>query len=411
MTNKKLWIHAGGSKTGSSALQNFFELNVDTLNKFNFAYNNRAEIDFAHQITSGNGLLLYETLQVSDKENFLEQIILSYFDTECSNALCSSEFLQQLEDSSWKKIIEICGKLNIEIRIIYYVRDVTSYFLSEYDQVIKRHGEWRPLDEWSSQENWDHLETLKTLIHCFPKDSLFIYSYEHSKQDIIEHFLKVIELDFLIVNMHQSDKHRVVNRSLIRIEREFLKKINKLFGERYSSEISDVFIYAYPDLKAEPEDCNILVQQLSNRYLSDILWINDTFFNSEPMVSIGNVKNSNQDKTIVTLNHSIENLVVDWLLSKLAVIDFETRTYIMDQINKAFKEDISEFDGIPKDFDPVSYLLLNQDVLLSGMDAALHYINYGKFEGREYASKQLLSKQIYEMNTVKYYKLLEQSLK
>jgi hypothetical protein len=411
MTNKKLWIHAGGSKTGSSALQNFFELNVDILNKFNFAYNNRTGIDFAHQITSGNGLLLYDALQSINKKNDLENIILSYFDDRYSYALCSSEYLQGLDDKSWKVIIEICEKHNIEIRVIFYIRDVTAYFSSGYDQVIKRHGEWRSIDEWSSEAYWDHLETLKTLSYCFSKENLLVYSYENSKQNIIEHFLKVIEIDEGLKDIQYTDMHRIVNRSLTHFERELLKKINQVFGERYSSEISDILIYTHPDLKAEPEENSLLLEKLSNRYCNDIIWINHTFFNNEPVVSIGNIRSVHQHEISEIINHSIQNLIFDWLLSKLSVIDNDTKTYIIDQLDKAFKQDNRQFEDIPKDFDSVSYLLLNQDVLLSGMDAEWHYMNYGKFEGREYITHQQISKQINELNAAKYYKLLEQCLK
>ncbi len=43
--------------------------------------------------------------------------------------------------------------------------------------------------------------------------------------------------------------------------------------------------------------------------------------------------------------------------------------------------------GLPADFDPALYLLLNSDVAAAGMDAAYHYLNHGRYEGRAYTGK------------------------
>jgi hypothetical protein len=40
--------------------------------------------------------------------------------------------------------------------------------------------------------------------------------------------------------------------------------------------------------------------------------------------------------------------------------------------------------GLPADFDPVGYLRLNEDVVKAGADPRLHYLEFGKVEGRRY---------------------------
>lgn len=42
---------------------------------------------------------------------------------------------------------------------------------------------------------------------------------------------------------------------------------------------------------------------------------------------------------------------------------------------------------LPNDFDSVEYLKINPDVMMSGMDPAVHYVNYGAREGRCYKKK------------------------
>ena len=58
-----LFVHAGGTKTGTSALQNFFEMERDQLHKLGISYENSCGIKSVHEITSGNGDPLYVMLR------------------------------------------------------------------------------------------------------------------------------------------------------------------------------------------------------------------------------------------------------------------------------------------------------------------------------------------------------------
>jgi hypothetical protein len=40
--------------------------------------------------------------------------------------------------------------------------------------------------------------------------------------------------------------------------------------------------------------------------------------------------------------------------------------------------------ALPSDFDPAQYLALNADVARTGIDAAVHYAQFGRTEGRRY---------------------------
>lgn len=48
------------------------------------------------------------------------------------------------------------------------------------------------------------------------------------------------------------------------------------------------------------------------------------------------------------------------------------------------KGNLYEVRQIPADFDAEAYLELHPDVKQSGIDPALHYIEFGQFEGRAY---------------------------
>ena len=46
-------------------------------------------------------------------------------------------------------------------------------------------------------------------------------------------------------------------------------------------------------------------------------------------------------------------------------------------------------DELPADFDASLYLALHRDVAVSGIDAAAHYLQYGRREGRQYRLREL----------------------
>ena len=391
MEKRTLWIHAGGSKTGSSALQNFFELNTEYLNTQGFAYTNKVNIQSDREITSGNGMLLFEALASSNvSKEELNKIVLSYFEEFLPNGLCSSEFFQNLNIASWNKLINIVEENYIELRIVFYIRDVAPFFVSAYDQMIKRHGEWRDITEWSYEFDWEHLQALQNLSQIFSKDKMLIYSYERSKSHLITSFLDAIGIT--VANdeiFNKKTKHNKVNRSLTLKERELLRRINKEFGDKYSTEISDKLIYKNSDLVSEPEWDDSLMIQLADRYHNEIKWVNDSFFGSEAVVKIGDEISINNSKNTLSEDdrQAVNDEVMEWCISKVKSLEINNLnnniSYVTNKLSAIDWENASN-SVIPEDFNPFAYLLFNSDVLQSGDLPYDHFIKYGQYEERKY---------------------------
>lgn len=398
MHRKTLWIHAGGAKTGTSAIQNFLALNQSGLNSLGFSYRNQDEINSAYDITAGNGFLLFKYLSSSvASDDGLDDLILSYFDERTLNAICSSEMLQDINESGWKKIIASCLRLKIKIEVIFIVRNVAPYVSSAYDQVVKRYGEWRLLNECIGNIYWPHASALRIIDTCFPKENKHIFAYDRAKNRIVEDFIEALGINTQILDIGKTDAQRIVNRSLTIAERNLLRRINRIFGQRYSAEISDVLIKSQPNLNAEPEWDPNLEQVLAERYRDDIVWINKTFFGGKPIISVGNVgiekvaKVRSKKQSIETdeCAQTINNIALDWAISKLAVIESQTRAFICGRLAEAIKNtNTAQYSDLPPDFDAASYLALNSDVLMAGSDPVKHYVTYGRAEGRRYLIKK-----------------------
>jgi hypothetical protein len=395
MTEKTLYLHAGGTKTGSSALQNFLEINASRLEDHGFAYEHRLNIKSGNQITSGNGKFLYETLETGlISEAGIDDLLLSYFG-QSINAICSCEHFSWLEESNWKKLLESAKRINVNVKVVFYIRNIIPFLLSSYDQVIKRSGEFRSFDEWINQDGCNNvraIKTLKIIVDNLSKSNIKVLHYDQESTRLISSFFNALGIynlfDISILDIK-------VNRSLSKEERDVLITVNRALGLTFSEELSDFFIYTYPNLRTESPTYDKKTKEfLLDLFSNEVDWVNNTFFNGKSVVSVLPMESDiKQDPNLMlkqTQNSTVEKQVLDWALKKLKHIQNETECRILDSLNNAVSQNASKNypPEMPADFDALTYLLLNPDVLHAGMDAIQHYINHGKSEGRRYRFKK-----------------------
>jgi hypothetical protein len=388
---KVLFVHAGGTKTGTSALQNFFEMERDQLRRFGLSYENVCGIKSVHEITSGNGVPLLVMLRNAEStDDDLGRMILSYF-KETRRAICSCEGFEELDQTGWTKFAQVASSVGVHLAIIFYVRDVVPFFWSGYDQAIKRHGEHRPFAQWAAQANWNHGAALKRLSAQIPIHDIHVMHYHERTRSIFESFLDVIGIDaaFNIEPVHKTSQ---VNRSLTKHEREALKLANAVLGKAYSRELSDLLIYSNPNAKSEP----VFVGKRGNKMLlerfgSEVKWVNETFFNERDVVSVLPVGRTCAPERMAVNNWSpIERNVADklsyiWAVNQLGTIKEDVERLTMDQLNAvAIRYSQRTNPDLPPDFNVLAYLARNPDVLFSGVDPIQHYLLNGRGEGRLY---------------------------
>lgn len=384
MTKKTLFIHAGGSKTGSSALQRFLYKNASQLESFDFSFDKKRGIN--------NGMMLYDALSsATTTDNEIDSMVLGYFG-HSSRAICSSEYFQLMEDRGWKMLIESINRLGVELKVIFYVRNVIPFFLSSYDQVIKANGEWNTFDEWVLTADWQHASGLRSMSAALPQSSLLVLHFDHERANLISGFLDNVEIDPLFKEgLH--DLRKLVNRSLNNEEREALLAVNKILGKSYSSELSQVLVHANPDMPSDPASYLQSTKSfLQNRFSNEVDWINHTFFNGRSVVSILPIEAENNLRsnwvTKPECSDDLEKRLLDWVLEKLKSIQEETEQRLVGVLQDAANVTSRQnHPDIPDDFDPLAYLLINPDVLIAGFDPYQHYILHGKSKGRLYKLK------------------------
>jgi hypothetical protein len=326
---KTLYLHAGGSKTGSSALQVFFYQNADALRKHGLAYKNNSEVRHEYQITSGNGYALFELL-VSTPDNYcINDVIMSYFGN-CNSAIISSEYMQHINSNHIHRLLSATSTLQINLEFIFFVRNIIPFVCSAYDQVIKRHGEWRSIDDWIPElGTLDHIEFLKRISDIVPSANVHVFNYDSISEHLIDTMLHVLGVGDSI-KIDAWHKQRRVNRSLTNHERNYLRDFNKQYGSQFSQEISDMMIYKRPECCSEiPHISDLSVGILEEKFRVDVAWVNQTFLGERDGISISSSHSAMREinGSIMSANGleqtDVHNLVLEWSIERIKSLQKE----------------------------------------------------------------------------------------
>ena len=145
--SRRLILHIGAPKTGTSAIQRFLASNIDSLRLVGVDYLN-AEPPRVDLHTTGNGLPIFLYFQRAEAEpKKLENLINGYFGAQ-PTAIVSSELLSSIAAVGWRHIIEACQAQNITPFVIYYVRNIYPFYISIYNQVVKHNGVTESFEEF-----------------------------------------------------------------------------------------------------------------------------------------------------------------------------------------------------------------------------------------------------------------------
>ena len=264
MNKTKLFLHIGHGKTGTSAIQSSLAIASERLAALGIEYPIDTKLrDRASQleITSGNWKAKSET---SLTDQLLE---ITRRNKKNSTIILSSESLFWLIPDLLSRRTD-WGDF-IDLHIIMAVREVEEMLSSEYQQLVKRHGNSMLLGQFIRTRNFvsSHHAKAAEIIDLMSqhKTSNTIINYSKHRKDISRLIFKLIGAE----EAYPEDKMTgaVINRSLSRKELDFLIMINKLYHKEFpsiSTKISDALIKRQPNLEAG--QCKIGEKQLEKIY-------------------------------------------------------------------------------------------------------------------------------------------------
>lgn len=261
---KKVILHIGHGKTGSSYLQSSLALSRDFLYKVGYDYPNHPSLLNAKNgnITSGN---------ISIDKYWDQYILKKVAQSKCENIIFSSEHLFGQAVNSWIQFSQL-NKF-VDLKLILFIRDPLEHLASLYTQVVKRKGYYDSIDKFS--EIYKVPSKILQVIKQAKVENIEIeiINYSNVKNNVIESLAKSISPN--LENQLLKPKNKTVNRSLTSSELFLQIEFNKLVGKEASKYISDALCDNLPHIKSDkPQLRKDTYNRVVKRIQNDVLQIN-----------------------------------------------------------------------------------------------------------------------------------------
>lgn len=378
LSQKRVFIHVGLHKTGSSALQAFFSNNAKQLDHMGVSYPwPEADPTVSSGVCTGNLLHIMQRKAAEDGfEASLQALTDRYLCPTIEAAiacaaqptvLLSGEFISgHMTPNIVTQLQELSTRHHIEILCL--VRDPYDLAVSAWKQRVKTGEETLPLpDRVKHCCNTGSLAPKKLLPLLASGLDVRVRNYDCIRTDLVPAFLSEIGLQPSAFDWQSERRH---NLSLSYWQATAVVKAQKITGSsRFSARLLNIF-RTTPSIHPDP-------------YLPSI--------DAELLAA--------QRPVIDHLNQILppEERLRDTLRSTEGPGDQSMPIDVVEQLLLTMREELESKKGsagasvsahphIPADFDPVEYLIRNPDVAAANMDPAYHYLNHGRFEGRIYKS-------------------------
>lgn len=213
---KKLFLHIGTEKTGTTTIQEALFVNRELLSREGFHFlqslgnkNNRGLVaacmdnqNYDNYFTSLGINTLKEKIKLQEKniKNFDNEI--SSLSEKHNNVIISSEHFHSrlVSENEIKKLFKLLSKHFDEIKIICYVREQVSTCLSLYSTIIKSGGSIniQNLLESCNPDNiyYNHYLMLKKWAKFFGKENLIVKPFEKDNflnKNLVDDFFSSID--------------------------------------------------------------------------------------------------------------------------------------------------------------------------------------------------------------------------
>ena len=350
------------------------------------------------EIQSGNGQELCTIIRQNATKREVKENLGSLVYQE-GLSIISTEMFCRFTQQNWNLLIEALTELGIEVKILCFVRSPIDYYLSGYNQAVKRAGVSTDLATYVGANDWMHLNLLNGMHQLKGQIAIHVLHYDEIKDSLFETFWwNVFMLSGIDVREFFTEDEQLSNRSLNNSEMSLLLEINRLFGKTYSTIISN-FLLENTNFEAkEPTLGRETVELIASKHESDITWINHTFFDDEDVIQIDTQKyrlDNSEDSVEDNSNKFPDSLQLVRLIQFLLRSSKKIERDIVFQAlrdSATIIEDLEYEEKMPDGqwFDNIYYIVKNPDVALSGFTPFEHFSKWGRSEGRSWRTRDLL---------------------
>lgn len=372
---KRIFIHVGLPKTGSSALQAFFSLNAAAMERRGVFYPfPEASVTVSSGTCTGNLLhvMQREATRVGTSTN-LAMLTETYLESAIEEAivqgeegaiLLSGEFITQyLSPAQIRYFQEL--SLRHRVTFISFVRDIHDLTVSGWKQHVKAEGESRDFPEYVEAVCANGFFSVKKLCALLNAGlDVRVRNYDRNRLDLLGALLQEIGLEDVAFKDRNAPQK---NLSLSYWEAKATVLAQGITGSsRLSAMMLNRFRHQHNRLRDPylPEEDSKLLRSLEH----EIALLNKYLPQGETL----------RDTPHLNADTAAEAVPVDVVAQLLEAV---RELLASDPARPTYKQ---AMPNLPEDFDPQEYLLRNPDVRAAEMDPVYHYLNHGRFEGRSY---------------------------
>jgi hypothetical protein len=278
---KKLYLHIGHGKTGSSFIQSFLSCNVNILNnKYGINYPIENSEFFKNTkkgfVSSGNGFIL-------KSQNLYDIELL------CNTTLFSAEYFFNYFLEHKNEFLHL--KTKYKLKIFIFTRNLISLKASQWHQSNKK----RVTEDFNDfvLNNpilaYSKLTKLLLLLREHKIDYI-VRNYSNHKDNLIQTFLSDLTNQNCNFEEFSFPKNKVVNRSLDRFEIELLQSYLKILSEQNNykqsrSLLSDYFVNLSPNIISyKPQLNSSTYEFILKNYKEQVLTLNKLLPTEEQVI-------------------------------------------------------------------------------------------------------------------------------
>lgn len=295
MPERRLLLHAGMPKTGTSALQAAFARNERLLESAGVHHpeggaHRRA---LKGRVTAGNAGPLTPWLRAAeqgsgdDVESWLDEV-LAATPADATRVLISSETCFYAEPERLTELRALLAARGTGLEALVLVRDALPWTVSTYAQHVQRAGFAGSLEEWL--ERFRHVyadwqRRLSTFLDLLGPESLTVLHYDTHRADLVAHVvgevLGVAPLDAL-------RQDAPVNRTLGARELAWMREVNARLEADRARAVGNVLLAGEPlpgdePLRAGPD----VAARVAELAAPHVAWVNRTFFDDAAVLGAG----------------------------------------------------------------------------------------------------------------------------
>jgi hypothetical protein len=230
--NKKIIVHIGPPKTGTSVLQNWFVNNIEFL-KRNSVYYPEHKIS-PLGISSGN---VHEVLDFNNERKSVfsnekfNKLIKEFSASNFNYLLISSEYFFYQVDGFLKYTLD----KDMDIKLIAYIRPEFEIVESSYNQSIKRNGQFKSFNRQKGLNNRE-IKKITEYVNTYGKEYFSLRSYGSKgvfEKDIIDDFLSELDIE----KSNDFKQLPIINGSYAFECLEFKRWINQYTDKVFDNEL------------------------------------------------------------------------------------------------------------------------------------------------------------------------------